>query len=898
MIRPALLILGCFLSSLLTAQESDEPYEASVPGGPKEGSPDFVIKKSYQTTGIRSETAPVIDGAISDPVWEQVAWGGDYIEFQPDENTDPSVATNFKILYDPKNLYIAFRCHDPEPEKIERRLSRRDGFAGDWVEVNIDSYNDKRTAFSFSITAAGVKGDEFISNNGNEWDASWNPIWYAKTQIDSAGWTAEIRIPLSQLKFSDAPEQVWGLQSTRRFFREEERSVWQRKPVDQPGWVSEFGELRGLKNLESQKQLEIQPYTVAQSRSFVPQEGNPFEDGSDMTLTAGLDAKIGITNDLTLDLTINPDFGQVEADPSAIALDGFQIFFREQRPFFVENKNIFNYPVSQSMAGNTFGSDNVFYSRRIGRDPQGYPELSGEEYVDIPENTPILGASKFSGKTQNGWSLGVLESVTARRVAVIDNLGNRRKEMVEPLTNYLVGRVQKDFNEGDTYFGTMLTATNRENLPSSMDFLHTAAYTGGMDFKHQWNNRDWYLGGSLVWSHVQGSKQAIRLTQESITHLFQREGASHVEVDPARTSLTGTGGNIQLGKVGNGHWRFESGATWRSPQLELNDIGFQRQADDFRHYTWVGYQSLKPDKTFRRVGINYNHWTIWDFGGYMNNLRFNANSWQNWANNWFTNIGFNYAPLQYSNFALRGGPRLRVSPEYSFWNSINTDQRKKLRFNAFYSGRSAIDNSFRRFSIEAGFTYQPTNALQLSVAPNLSLNKDGLQWINNIDVAGDTRYLNGTISQETLSLSLRLNYTINPNLTIQYWGQPFISQGTYSSFKVITDPLASDFRQRFLEYGPDQITLAENTYEVDENLDGRVDFSFDNPDFSFVQFRSNLVVRWEYIPGSELFLVWSQDITTSGDPSLDLLPNLESNIFGNGLASNIFLLKATYRFAF
>ena len=898
MYRPSFFVLGLFFSSLLTAQGLGEPPEALVPGSSEETSPDLVVKKSYVTLGIRPESAPVIDGTLSDPVWEKVPWGGDYIEFQPDENTDPSVATEFKILYDPKNLYIAFRCHDPEPDKIERRLSRRDGFAGDWVEVNIDSYNDKRTAFSFSITAAGVKGDEFISNNGNNWDSSWNPIWYAKTQIDSAGWTAEIRIPLSQLKFSDAPEQVWGLQSTRRFFREEERSLWQRKPIDQPGWVSEFGELKGLKNLESQKQLEIQPYTVAQSRSFEPQEGNPFEDGSDVTLTAGLDAKIGITNDLTLDLTINPDFGQVEADPSAIALDGFQIFFREQRPFFVENKNIFNYPVSQSIAGNTFGSDNVFYSRRIGRDPQGYPEVTGDEYVDIPENTPILGAAKFSGKTRSGWSLGVLESVTARRVAVVDNLGDRRKEMVEPLTNYLVGRIQKDFNEGDTYFGTMVTATNRESLPSAMDFLHTAAYTGGMDFKHQWNNRDWYLEGSLVWSHVQGSQQAIRLTQESITHLFQREGASHVEVDPSRTSLTGTGGNFQLGKVGNGHWRFESGATWRSPQLELNDIGFQRQADDLRHYTWVAYQSLKPDKTFRRFGINYNHWAVWDFGGYMNNLRFNANSWQNWANNWFTNIGFNYAPMQYSNFALRGGPRLRVSPEYSFWNSVNSDRRKKLRFNAFYSGRSALDNSFRRFSLEAGVTYQPTNALQLSVSPTLSLNNDRLQWVNNIDMDGQTRYLNGTISQETLSLSLRLNYTINPNLTIQYWGQPFISQGTYSEFKAITDPVAEYFEDRFRPYGPQEITLVEEVYQVDENLDGQTDFTFDNPDFSFVQFRSNLVIRWEYIPGSELFLVWSQDITTSGDPSLDLLPNLESNIFGNGLASNIFLLKATYRFAF
>ena len=896
--RCKLLALGCFLPGFLMAQEYSE-LPADAGGETASGAAEEVlVKKTYFTQGIEPEATPVIDGILNETVWDLVEWGGDYIEFQPDENTDPSVETKFKILYDPKNLYIAFRCYDPEPDKIERRLSRRDGFAGDWVEVNIDSYHDRRTAFSFSITAAGVKGDEFVSNNGNNWDSSWNPIWYAKTQIDEEGWTAEIRIPLSQLKFSDAPEQVWGLQSTRRFFREEERSLWQRKPVDQPGWVSEFGELHGLKNLESQKQLEIQPYTVAQSRSFEAEAGNPFEDGSDVSLTAGVDAKIGITNDLTLDLTLNPDFGQVEADPSAIALDGFQIFFREQRPFFVENKNIFNYPVSPSQAGNTFGSDNVFYSRRIGRDPQGFPELLGSEYVNMPENTPIIGAAKFSGKTQSGWSLGLLESVTARRVAVIDNQGERRREVVEPLTNYLVGRVQKDFNDGDTYFGTMVTATNRETLPESLDFLHTAAYSGGFDFKHQWNNRDWYAGGSMVWSHVMGSEAAIQFTQESITRLFQREGATHVEVDPTRTSLTGTGGNFQVGKVGNGHWRFESGGTWRSPELELNDIGFQRQADDLRHYTWVGYQSLKPDKTFRRVGINYNHWAVWDFGGYMNNLRFNTNSWQNWANNWFTNLGFNYAPLQYTNFALRGGPRLRISPEISFWNGINTDRRKKLRFSFFHNGRKGVDNSFRRYSVEAGFTYQPTNALQLSVFPNLSLNRDQLQWVNNLEVDGDPRYLNGTITQETFSLSLRLNYTINPNLTIQYWGQPFISQGTYSDFKSITDPLAVRFEDRFRLYGPDEVTLNEGLYEVDENQDGQVDFSFTNPDFSFIQFRSNLVVRWEYIPGSELFLVWSQDLTTSGDPSTNLLPDLESNIFGTGLAQNIFLIKATYRFAF
>lgn len=860
-------------------------------------STQVVAKKRYVTQSLGEYAAPDINGILEDDAWDLVEWGGDYIEFQPDENTPPSHQTKFKILYDSKNLYIGVRCYDSEPDKIVKRLSRRDGFDGDWVEFNIDSYFDKRTAFSFTITAAGVKGDEFISNNGNNWDPSWNPIWYAKAHVDDEGWTAELRIPLSQLKFGRAEEQVWGFQSTRRFFRDEERSLWQRKPIDQPGWVSEFGELHGLKNIQPQKQLEIQPYTVAKTETYEAEEGNPFRDGSESDITAGLDAKIGITNDLTLDLTVNPDFGQVDADPSAIALDGFQIFFQERRPFFVENKNIFDFRVSQSQAGNTFGSDNIFYSRRIGRSPQGYPDTSDGEFVDQPDNTPMIGAAKFSGKTKNGWAIGVLESVTSRRNAtIINGEGNTRKEMVEPLTNYFVGRLQKDFNQRSSYIGGIFTATNRENLPEQLNFLHDAAYTGGLDFKHQWANRDWYVGGNLTMSHVQGGKEAIANTQRSITHLFDRVGADHVQVDTTRTSLTGTGGNVQIGKVGNGHWRFESGATWRSPELELNDIGFQRQSDDIRHYTWVGYQTLKPDSTFRRVGINYNHWTAWDFQGNHNYLQFNTNTWQNWKGNWNTNIGFNFAPIEYSNFALRGGPRLRQSPWVNFWNSINTDSRKKIRFSFFHNGRKALDNSIKTYYMEGGFVYQPINALRISAFPSLRINRDKLQFIDNFDdVGGSPRYLNGEIRQRTLSMSVRLNYTINPNLTIQYWGQPFISRGRYSNFKHITDPIAKTFEDRFIQYTAQQTSLTDGDYAIDEDLDGVTDFSFSDPDFSFVQFRSNLVIRWEYIPGSEMFLVWSQDVSRSGDPTEGLLSSLGDNIFGQK-PQNIFLLKATYRF--
>ncbi|WP_010517708.1 DUF5916 domain-containing protein [Croceivirga radicis] len=892
MIKTAItFVMVGFIFSFSWAQQQEEP-PTSFTDSLKQ---TIVAKKIYVTKPI--ETPPNIDGVLDEGIWGVVEWATDYIENQPDENTPPSHQTKFKIIYDAKYLYIGVRCLDDEPDKIVKRLSRRDGFDGDWVEFNIDSYHDKRTAFSFTVTAAGVKGDEFISNNGNNWDASWNPIWYTKTNVDDEGWTAEIKIPLSQLKFGDAPDQVWGLQSTRRYFRGEERSLWQRKPVDQPGWVSEFGELHGLKNLEPQKQLEIQPYTVAKGETYEAEEGNPFRDGDDTNITVGLDAKIGVTNDLTLDLTVNPDFGQVEADPSAIALDGFQIFFQEQRPFFVENKNIFDFRVSNSEAGNTFGSDNVFYSRRIGRTPHGFPDVGDGEFANVPDKTPIIGAAKFSGKTKDGWAIGVLESVTAKRFATVDANGDRRKEIVEPLTNYFVGRLQKDFNERNSYVGGIFTATNRADLPESLNFLHTSAYTGALDFKHQWNNRDWYVGGNVVFSHVKGSEEAILNTQQTIRHLFQRVGADHLEVDENRTSLTGTAGNIQLGKVGNGHWKFETGGTWRSPELELNDIGFQRESDDIRHYTWIGYQTLKPDSTFRRVGINYNHWSAWDFGGNHNYLQFNTNSWQNWKGNWFSNIGFNYAPIQYSNFALRGGPRLKRSPWMSFWNGINTDNRKKIRFNVFHNGRKAFDNSINTYYVEAGFTYQPINALRISAYPSYQINNDKLQFVDNLEVGGETVYLNGAIEQRTLSMSFRLNYTINPNLTIQYWGQPFISRGRYASFKNVTNPVADTFENRFEAYTPQQINLVDNTYQVDTDLDGTTDFSFGNPDFSFVQFRSNLVLRWEYIPGSEIFLVWSQDVSRSGDPMAGLLDDLDNNVFGQ-TPQNIFLLKATYRFVF
>ncbi|WP_298508452.1 DUF5916 domain-containing protein [uncultured Kordia sp.] len=848
----------------------------------------IIPKRIYTTSNIKGE-APKIDGLLNDASWDSVAWASDFIENRPDENTPPTEQTKFKIMYDAKFLYVAVRAYDKNPDQIVRRLSRRDGFDGDWVEINIDSYHDLRTGFSFTVTAAGVKGDEFISNNGNNWDGSWNPIWYTKTNVDEEGWTAEMKIPFSQLRFGKSEEQIWGLQVQRRFFRKEERSTWQRIPLDAPGWVSEFGELHGLKNIKPQRQLEIQPYVVTQYDTYPEEAGNPFRDGDDLKLNGGIDGKIGVTNDLTLDFTINPDFGQVEADPAAIALDGFQIFFREQRPFFVENKNIFDYRFAN-------GQDNVFYSRRIGRNPQSFPSTSAGEFVDQPQNSTILGAAKFSGKTKNGWSIGVLESVTGKEFAEIDNNGTRRKELVEPLTNYFVGRLQKDFNERNTFIGGIFTATNRR-LEDNLNFLHRAAYTGGLDFTHNWKDRTYYAQGNVVLSHVEGSKEAIAATQNSLTHLFQRVDAGHVNVDPNRTSLTGTGGKLEFGKAGSGTWRYDAGVIWRSPELELNDIGFLRQADEVRQYANIRYQTTKSVGNFRRISARFSQFTTYDFEGNFNRIQYEVNGNLRFLNNWFIDFGGAHKPRIFINTFLRGGPRWRFNQENFAYASFGTDERKKLRTSWGMIYSQAKQNNFQFFEINGDVTYQPTDAMRISISPQYNYNPNKTQYVTQANNNGTTRYILGNIDNQTLSAAIRFNYTINPNLSIQYYGQPFVSIGRYKDFKYVTNSIADNLYDRFYQYQPNEITFdtASDSYTIDEDADGNVDYSIGNPDFAFVQFRSNLVLRWEYIPGSELFLVWSQGTTGFGNTRDHLLRSLDDQILGQQ-PENIFLMKFTYRF--
>ena len=857
-------------------------------------------KRSYTTSKAASEVK--LDGIPDEAAWNSVEWAGDFIQYQPNEKAPPSEQTFFKALYDEKYLYLAYRCIDAAPDSIVRRMGRRDDFPGDWVEVNIDSYHDLRTAFSFTISVSGVRGDEFISNNGDDWDDSWNPIWYAKTHINEKGWTAELRIPLSQLRYGNEPEKTWGLQVQRRIFRREERSTWQYIPQRAGGWVSFFGELKGLKNIPAQKQVEIAPYVVAQTARYKKEEGNPFATGTDSKISAGVDGKVAVTSDLILDFTINPDFGQVEADPSQVRIDGFQNFFGERRPFFIESRNIFNYQLTGSAAGGDYDSDLLFYSRRIGGRPHGYPDLRNGEYAKMPDNTSILGAAKFSGKTKNGWSIGILEAITEREKAEISGINGDRKEVVEPLTSYFVGRLQKDIDAGNTVLGGIITAVNRE--PYLGSFLHRAAYSGGLDFIHYWSNRAWYYRGNVILSQVQGTPEAIYNTQTSFEHLFQRSNIREASVNPNRTSLTGTAGTFRFGKTGGKGGRmgqvlrFETGFTWRSPELELNDIGFMLTSDEINHFAWAGMFFQQPFSVFRNARISYNHWSRWDFGGQFLYQAFNVNTHGLFRNNWGAGIGLDWNPYEVSNNALRGGSSLRKPAGMGTWAYINSDSRKKIYASLNLNDAWGFDNTVAYKEVSMGITVQPLDALNISLSPSYSTffrRQD--QYIAQASFGGIDRIIVGEVSQKTLRLTLRVNYNITPDLTLQYYGQPFITRPLFDHYAWVRDPLNASYEERFRKFTPEEIRFNDGVYEVDENRDGAVDYTFEDPDFNFVQFRSNLVVRWEYKPGSELYLVWSQGNTpdVARDLTTPVASSLFDNIFGQE-ARNIGLIKFTYRF--
>ena len=852
---------------------------------------DTVNKKSPQqpvyTTSRLVTAKPVIDGKLNDECWTKGTWAGKFRQWIPNEGAKPTYPTEFNIQYDDKNLYVAIRCHDGEPHKILRQAGVRDEFVGDMTGVNFDSYHDYRTGFEFTVTAWGQKID-LILFNPNNWDTNWSAVWKIKTGLEDSAWVAEYEIPLSQLRYSGKDDQVWGLHVWRWISRLQEESDWEIQSKTGPGVLFNFGELHGIKGLKKSRRLEIMPYALGDLKTVKAEPGNPFTDkGRSWGGNVGLDAKIGISSNFTVDMTVNPDFGQVESDPSVMNLTAFETFYEEKRPFFLEGLTIFDYK---------FDNQSLFYSRRIGHSPSRIITPSDNLYVQTPDKTSIISAVKFSGTTSNGLSVGLIQSVTANEFAQLsDQYGNKTKTLVEPLTSYTVARVQKGYNSGNTVIGGIMTSTNRVIDDKNLETLSTGAYTGGLDLLHHWKDKEYYVDARIIGSYINGSKESITLLQESSARYYQRPGALYLKYDTSATHLNGWGGKLNIGKGSKGRWKYSSGGTWLSPGLELNDLGYMTTADEINQTNVVSYLINQPAWIFSTYDINLEQFNTWNFNGtYLGSGAHLAFTSQ-FKNQWGFSTNLVYHSEAVDTKILRGGYDMIMPYSLMSFGSVNTDPSKKITASFAYSYENRGDKSAENYELMPGITYRPLNNLKFGLTANYIRNIDELQYISTVSSVPGNRYVLGTINQKTLGLTFRVDFNLTPEFSIQYYGSPFVSLGSYSQLKYITNPKADKYNDRFEVY--QDPLLIDGVYHLYDNSNGtRADYSVDNPDFNFHEFRSNLVAKWEYRLGSFIYLVWSSDKsgnTNSSQASLGESYKQLRSLFPN----NIFLIKLNYWFS-
>lgn len=857
-------------------------------------------KRTYNAT--RTDNPPVINGVLDDEAWGTGEWDGDFKQYEPAEGSAVKQKTEFKLLYDDNNIYIAIKAYDNAPDSIVSRMTRRDDTEGDEVVVAIDSYFDQRTAFGFGVSAAGVKSDLIWTDDGMNEDETFDPIWYVKTGIYDWGWAAEMRIPFTQLRFSAQENQVWGFEVMRDIYRHDETDLWQPIARNASGLVHNAGLLKGINNIKPRTQFDLTPFAVAKLDTYEAEKGNPYYDGTDVRANAGLDAKIGVTNNMILSLSVNPDFGQVEADPSVVNLTAFETYFQEKRPFFIEGKNITSYNLG--IGDGDEGNDNLFYSRRIGCSPRLPHSPKDNEYAYTPSFTPILGAAKLTGKTGNGLSVGAIEALTSRVNTRIynDETGETTRFTAEPLANFAVGRVQKDFSNGNTIIGGMITSTIRSLDEGTEDYFHKSATTAGFDFTQYFREKNYIFQLRTVFSDVTGTADAIARTQRSVIHNFRRPDAGYTEYDPTRTSLSGFGGNLMAGKIG-GNFQLLYLASWKSPGLELNDVGYMQMADQFLHVVAANYRIYKPFSVFNTMRFSTNTVHMMDFGGSTNVIG-QAFSWSaQFKSLWDAYISTQINSPEKDNLLLRGGPAMKMPGQFYIGGGIETSARK--RFVADLNGRFFRTFHDVKTSYETGIelSYRPIDNLSISAEPEFSRTLDQMQYVTTAEALSfsetdPSRYVFATIDQKILSMSLRVDFNITPDLTIQYWGQPFFGSGKYTDFKRITDPLSDMYNDRYQAYHSGQLYLDsnDNTYYVDENLDTNNEYSFENPNFNVSEFLHNLVVRWEFQPGSTAYLVWSQNRDYFSDSGIFDFRQQVKDLFVDNKPYNVFLIKFSYRF--
>jgi hypothetical protein len=832
---------------------------------------------------------PDIDGRLDEEAWAAAVPRSDFTQQNPDEGAPGTERTEFRIMYTDAAVYVGIRAYDSQADLISAQLTRRDEESpSDWVGVGFDSYHDRRTAFVFLVNAAGVKRDIYFFDDNNE-DTSWDAVWDVATSRDAEGWTAEFRIPFSQLRFAAAPEYNFGLQVYRRLNRLNEEQFWRLPPKDQSGFVSRFGELVGIQGITPPRRIEVMPYVSATGAWGPSEDGNPFQTGTDHTGRVGADFNIGVTSNLTLSATINPDFGQVEADPAVVNLSAFETFFPEKRPFFNEGIDIFRFPIM--LGDGPHANEQLFYSRRVGRAPQGEADERGG-YAESLRETTILGAGKLSGKTPSGWTVGLIGALTAEEQAdVVDSAGTPHRDIVEPRSGYFVGRLARDFRDGQTQVGLFTTVVDRA-LPSNLTDLRSSAYAGGLKWSHRFRNDTWSVRGWVVGSHVRGSAEAIEDTQTSSAHYYQRPDNDYVTFDPTRTSLSGYAGQLTFGKHA-GNWRYSAGIDTRSPGFEVNDVGFQRDADRTIQFVWLNRRWLQPGKVFRNFNVNFNQYSAWSYGWDRLGLGGNVNTNFTLLNYWSGYFGIDKSFAGLSKTALRGGPAFKEPSSIHSWAGFHSDSRKSVRggFNTFFSWHN--ESGSWVYDLSPNISARPATNIDLTFAPSLFRQLDTWQYLDDAEALGTDHYIFGKLEQTTLNMTLRANLTFTPDMSLQVYAQPFVSSGDVVGYRRVADPRANLFENRFEDFDPSQVTEDEEDVYIDLDRDGASDIELENPDFTFVSFRSNVVLRWEYTLGSTLFLVWQHGREDDYSDGRFRLGSGLRNLFGAD-QENTFVIKFNY----
>ena len=815
---------------------------------------------STTARAVRAIHPVVIDGRPDDEVWKDAPRITDFLEFDPVEGKAARFKTEARVAYDQHNFYVFVRAYDPEPQKILKLLARRDQRAPtDQIKIVIDAYHDRRSGYEFAVNPAGVLRDYSIYND-NEEDGAWDGVWQAATTVDSLGWTAEFRIPLSQLRYSNAETHTFGFGIWRDIERYKERVSWPLYRNSQAGFVSQLGEVTGITGLSSPRRLELRPYAVTKNITLTK---GTNDYSHPQKFDGGLDFKYGVSSNLTLDGTINPDFGQIEADPAVLNLSAFETFFQERRPFFLEGNGLLSFSVN-CYAVRDCGSENLFYSRRIGRAPQ----LSGL-YGDATSamGSTILGAGKLTGRTPGGLSVGMLDAVTSREAGTQDRT-------IEPTTNYTVARATQDFRHGETGIGVIGTLVSRSLDQWSRDNLRSSAAVGGVDFRHRFSHGRYQFNASLVGSRVTGNTAAIDATQRSSVHFYQRPDGE-LPYDPTRTSLSGNVEQVRFGKFGGGLIRFETSYQRVSPGFEPNDLGFLRRANWQSQATWASLNWNKPGPFFRRLFWNFNEELQWTSTGLPLDQMVNSNVHFELPNSFWFHAGGSVGGLgtNYCDNCSRGGPALRADGYVAPWVGIQGDTRWVVVPSVWFNGFKNDGGRSHNFSVSPNLDFRISSRFTGSLGFNFSKNTDDRQWFGNItDSTSVTHYTFAHLEQRTTSVQARINFTATPTLTLQVYAEPFVSKGRYSNVRELAAPRAAAYDDRYKSY----------------------DLGKDPGGFNVKQFRSNAVLRWEYRPGSALYLVWQQGREDFEDQrgTRSLFGDLDRLFSAH--PSNTFLVKVSY----